>query len=93
MRRNTRRIALILWAVFAFVTWNVVFDRKVYEAAVHFTQEQIARQQRGETVATIESGFMPRVEQAAIGASLWSGLVLVAGLALVRLVDRRTGST
>ncbi len=65
--KHARRITLILWAVFAFVTWNVVFDRQVYEAAVHFTQEQIERQQRGETVATIESAFMPRVEQAAIG--------------------------
>jgi hypothetical protein len=78
-----------LWAVFAFVLWNVVFDRKVYESAVHFTQEQIARQQRGEAVASIESAFMPEVAQAALTASAWGGAAFVGSLVLIALVDRR----
>ena len=84
-----RRITLIVWAVFAFVTWNVVFDREVYLAAVEFTQEQIERYQRGETVSSIDAAFSPRVTRAAGRASAWSGAVLAVGAALAVLAGRK----
>ncbi len=91
MRASTpgKRTALILWAVFAFVVWNVAFDRQVYVAAVQFTQEQIERYQRGEPVRSIESAFAPRVGAAARDASIWGGAVLAAGVVLTLAVDRR----
>ena len=90
MRGNTgRKVALILWAAFAFVTWNVVYDRHVYVAAVQFTQEQIPRHQRGEQVSSIENGFAPQLGRAAFQASLWGGGVLVLGLALTAFAERR----
>ena len=91
MPANTtgRRTALILWAVLAFVVWNVAFDRQVYIAAVQFTQEQIERDQRGEPVRSIELAFSPRVRAAAWAASGWGVAVLAAGVLLTLAVDRR----
>jgi hypothetical protein len=94
MRGNTaRKTALVLWAAFAFVTWNVVFDRHVYVAAVQFTQAQIRSHQRGERVSSIESAFTPQLGHAARQATLWGGAVLVTGLLLIVFVDRRGGSS
>lgn len=83
-----RRVALIVWAAFAFVTWNVVFDRQVYLAAVEFSQQQIERYQRGEPVASIDAAFSPRVGQAAQRASVWGGAVLAAGVAVAAFAGR-----
>jgi hypothetical protein len=85
---RARRIALIVWAAFAFVTWNVVFDRQVYLAAVEFTQQQIERYQRGEAVVSIDAAFSPRVGQAAWRASLGGGAVLAVGAALAAFAGR-----
>ena len=83
-----RRITLIVWAAFAFVTWNVVFDRQVYLAAVEFTQQQVERYERGEAVSSIDAAFSPRVGQAAWQASAWGGAVLAVGVALATLAGR-----
>jgi hypothetical protein len=89
--RGSRRIVLIIWAAFAFVTWNVVFDRQVYLAAVEFTQQQIERHQRGEPVRSIDEGFRPRLRDAALRATLWGGSVLVAGIVLASVAGRQAG--
>jgi hypothetical protein len=80
--RDNGRAALIVWAVFAFVAWNVVFDRQVYVASMQFTQAQIERYQAGQPVSSIESAFRPQVRQAAWRASAWAGAVLAAGFFL-----------
>ena len=85
------RWALVLWAVFAFVVWNVVFDRRVYESSVRFTQEQIQAFQAGQPVASIDSAFRPQVRQAALEASAWGGSVLAAGFVLTMVVARKQG--
>jgi len=90
MRGSTARtVAIVLWVTFAFVTWNAVFDRHVYVAAVRFTQEQIRRQQRGEQVSSIEEAFAPELRRAAERASIWGGGVLASGLALTAWAARR----
>jgi hypothetical protein len=91
MRGNSaRKVALILWATFALVTWNVAFDRQVYLTGFQFTKEQIQRHQRGEQVSSIEEAFTPELGRAALRASIWGGAVLVAGLLLTALAGRRT---
>ena len=85
-----RRLEPWLWLLAAFVTWNVVFDREVAVAAIEFTREQILRYDRGEPVRTIEAAFWPRVGHAAMLASGWASLVLVAGLIIVRVSRRAT---
>lgn len=76
----TRRAAIGLWLAFAFVTWNVVFDRHVERATVEFTREQVLRHQQGEAVTSIHAGVSPRVREAAWLASAWVGPILAAGV-------------
>lgn len=83
---SARTIAL--WALFAFVVWNVAFDRQVSKAAYEFTQQQILRYQRSEPVNTIEEAFRPRVRDAAVLASAWTAGAVSAGLLLSRLVAK-----
>ena len=77
--RMRRGAVIALWIVFAFVTWNVIFDRQVAHAAVEFTREQIIRYQQGQATISIDVGFTPRVSGAALRASLWTAPILVAG--------------
>jgi hypothetical protein len=84
---TSRRVLLALWLAWAFVTWNVVFDRAVAVAGAEFTRDQIARHQKGEAVAFIEDAFSPRVGAAAVEASLYAAVILVTG-AVVMLRKR-----
>jgi hypothetical protein len=86
---TAKTVVVVLWFAFAFVTWNVVFDRHVYVSAVRFTQEQIQRHQRGERVSSIEEAFTPQLRVAALQASMWGGAALAVGLALAGVVLRR----
>jgi hypothetical protein len=85
-----QRVALALWAAFAFVTWNVVFDRHVYVTSVRYTQEQIRRHDRGERVSSIEEAFTPELGSAARRATMWSVAVLGVGVVLVLFLSRPT---
>ncbi len=84
-----RRLAIALWITFAFVTWNVVFDRGVADAAVELSRDQIVRYQQGAPVGSIDIRFRPRVRQAAVTATLYSGVVLLCGVGALMLADRR----
>jgi hypothetical protein len=86
----TRRSVVIgLWLVFAFLAWNVIFDRLVADAAAEFTQQQVLRQQAGERVTSIHDGFSPRVRDAALQASLWTAPIVAAGVVCVHFSFRR----
>lgn len=82
---------LLVWAIFAAVVWNVVFDRQVDVAAARFTRESVERYAAGGTPVTIETGYRPAVGRAAGQASLWAGGVLVVGVALTA-ARRRTAN-
>jgi hypothetical protein len=72
-------VVAALWAVLAFVTWNVLFDRRVNLAAEEFTRQQIVRAQNGGSPMSIHDGFSPRVRDAALQATLWVVPILGAG--------------
>ncbi len=71
-----RRFVIALWLTFAFVTWNVVFDRRVADAALAFTREQIMRYQEGAAGRSNRRRLQPDVWSAALHASLYAGAVL-----------------
>jgi hypothetical protein len=83
-----RRTVIILWLVFAFVTWNVVFDREVTVAGLAFTREQVLRYQQGQPVSSIDEAFSPRVRAAALEASGWAGAILAIGATVLLLTPR-----
>jgi hypothetical protein len=86
--KASARTALLVWAAFAFVIWNVVFDRRVYEASVSFTQQQIQTFQAGQPVSPIDAAFRPQVRRAAWEASAWGGSVLATGIAFTIVLKR-----
>ena len=83
-------VVAALWAVFAIVTWNVIYDRSVMVSATEFTREQIANHHAGRAVTPIHEGFSPRVRDAAVTATLWTVPVLAAGAASIAVTRRRT---
>jgi hypothetical protein len=83
-----RRTVVLLWLVFAFGTWNVVFDREVAVAGLAFTRDQVVRYQQGQPVTSIDEGFSPHVRAAALRASGWAGAVLALGVAVMRLTPQ-----
>jgi hypothetical protein len=87
---NRIGVAIALWLALAFVTWNVIFDRSVADAATAFTREQIVRYQQGQTLTSIHAGFSPRVALAAWHASLWVSPIVVAGGLAIFSTFRRT---
>lgn len=86
---KSRRIEIACWGLFAFVTWNVAFDREVALAGREFAREQIVRDERGEPVQTLDQAFTPRVHAAALMATGWTALVAAAGTAVVAIGSRR----
>jgi len=87
--RIGRGVVIALWIAFVFVTWNVIFDRHVANAAVEFTREQIVRYQQGRPTTSIDVGFSPRVRDAAWRASLWTSPIVVAGALSIYFGFRR----
>lgn len=84
-----RGVVVALWCVFAFVTWNVIFDRLVATAAVEFTRDQVMRHQGGQPLTSIHEGFSPRVREAALLASLWTVPVVAVGALSIFFSFRR----
>jgi hypothetical protein len=76
---SARRSERLWWAIFAFVTWNVVFDRAVAVAGSEFARQQILRHQQGQPVQSIDQAFSPHVRAAAVTATGWAGVVIAAG--------------
>jgi len=87
--RMRRGVVIALWVAFAFVSWNVIFDRHVATAAIEFTREQILRYQQGTATTSIDVGFSPRVREAALRASLWTSPIVVAGVLSIYFGFRR----
>ena len=86
---RSRRVEIVCWTLFAFVAWNVAFDREVAVAGSEFARQQIVRYQQGQPVETIDQAFTPRVHSAALIATGWAALVAVTGTAVIVFGSRR----
>jgi hypothetical protein len=87
--RARRRLAVALWAVLAFVVWNVVFDAEIKQAEVDYLTRQALHQAgRGPAVALF-AVMRPAVGHAARMAALWALPVAVAGIAATLFAARR----
>ena len=84
-----RAVVIALWGAFAFVAWNVIFDRLVWTAAMDFTREQITQHQAGQPLTSIHAGFSPQVGDAARRATLWTLPIIAAGVLTVYFSFRR----
>jgi len=86
---NRLSVAIALWAAFAFVTWNVIYDRYVAVSAVEFTRQQVLSYERGEPLTSIPDGFTPRVRDAAWRATLLVTPIVAGGAIAIYMTFRR----
>jgi hypothetical protein len=86
--RAAARIARVLWTIWAVILWNVVFDHVIVVGG----REYIAAADRAALSRTLpiryenmDTWMRPAVTRALWTATAAAGVVVVAGLALVRV--------
>lgn len=87
--RRRRRAALLAWAAFAVVVWNVVFDAFVIEAGRDYLTRQALHQQGLGPGVTVHQIMRPGVARGARIASVCGGAVAGCGVLGVWLAARR----
>jgi len=85
---NRRRLAAWLWIVWAFVVWNLVFDRVIIEAGREYVRLAVAASQDGGPFAKIEDTMRPARSRALWLASASAGVILVVGFVALRRATR-----
>ena len=90
MTVNRRRAARWLWILFAFVVWNVVFDRVIIDAGREYVRVADAAATGSSAYARIDDTMRPARSQALWLATASAGAILVVGLVAVRRAGRAT---
>lgn len=85
-----RAAALAVWAVFAALSFSVIFDFHTRVAAADFLAAQYQRRARGLPLDTIERGVRPLVRQAARQAAPWPLLIFAIGAGATLAAERHS---
>jgi hypothetical protein len=88
MAVDKRRVAAWLWVVWAFVVWNVVFDRVIVVAGRAYLAIARAAVRNGGAYALIEDTMRPARPRALWLATASAGMILVVGFVSLRRVRR-----
>ena len=84
------RLALALWAVWAVLVWNVVFDHVIVVAGREYITAATAAASRGGPYLRIDDWMQPAVSRALRMASASAAAILLVGMVSVRLATRRS---
>lgn len=88
------RVALALWAVFAFCVWNVVFDRVLVLAGRRYVYDAAVSAARNPPVfLRVEDAMAPARSRGVKLATAAAGAVLFTGAAGVGLAALGRGAT
>jgi hypothetical protein len=95
-RRREVRWAVGLWLGFAFVVWNVIFDRMLVLAGRRYSYEAYVRYRSTGEYLKIDDVMRPAVSRAFELATLTATAIVIVSMALIRMAaayDRKkTGS-
>jgi hypothetical protein len=91
--RRSVALAVVLWLVFAFVVWNVVFDRMVVLAGRRYSHDAVTLYRSTGRYLLIDDVMRPAVVHAVRVASAVGGGTAVVGLMLVGIAANREKST
>ena len=83
---RARRLAVALWLAMAVVVWNGLYDLRITLGVRDYLMKQALHDAGRGPAVTISSAMDDTVRDAVKVASLWGGIVLVAGLATVKLL-------
>ena len=92
MRLSYRRAtvaAVVLWLVFAFVVWNVVFDRIIVLAGRRYSHDATVLYRATGQYLLIDSVMRPAVAYGVKVASAVAGAIVVGALLLIRVAAGR----
>ena len=93
MRRLRHRraivVAIVLWLVFAFVVWNVVFDRIIVLAGRRYAHDATVLYRTTGQYLLIDSVMRPAVAYGVKVASAVAGGIVVGALLLIRVAALR----
>jgi len=93
MRRLSHRraivVAIVLWLVFAFVVWNVVFDRIIVLAGRRYSHDATVLYRSTGQYLLIDSVMRPAVAYGVKVASALAGAIVVVALLLIRVAALR----
>jgi hypothetical protein len=81
---NRPRLAAWLWIVWAFVVWNLVFDRVIIEAGREYVRLAVEASEGGGPYAKIEDTMRPARSRALRLATASAGVILVVGFVALR---------
>ena len=88
MTVNRPRLAAWLWVVWAFVVWNLVFDRVIIEAGRDYVRLASSTSQAGGSYARIEDTMRPARTRALWLASSSAAVILIVGFVAMRRASR-----
>lgn len=92
-RRRAVTAAVVLWLVFAFLVWNVIFDRLIVLAGRRYSHDATVYFRTTGKYLRIDDVMRPAIRNGALVASLSAGAIAVAALVLIRLAAARDART
>jgi hypothetical protein len=85
---RAERLAVALWTGLAVVAWNGLYDLRISLGVREYLLETALHEAgRGQAVVLAEAMRLT-VRDAVLVASLWAGIILIAGLGTVRMLRR-----
>jgi hypothetical protein len=85
---RSERLAVALWTGLAVVAWNGLYDLRISLGVREYLLETALHEAgRGQAVVLAEAMRLT-VRDAVLVASLWAGIILIAGLGTVRMLRR-----
>lgn len=79
--------AVVLWLVFAFLVWNVIFDRILVLAGRRYAHDAAVLFRTTGQYLLIDQVMRPAIAHAVRVASISAGIVVVVALALIRIAS------
>ena len=83
------RLAIALWAAWAFSVWNVVFDRVLVLAGRRYVYAAAVSERNANAYLRIDDWMRPAVARGFWVATLAGAAIFVVGVLLVRVATRR----
>ena len=87
---RARRLAAGLWLIMAVVVWNGLYDLRITLGVRDYLMKQALHEAGRGPAVTISNAMHETVGDAVAVASLWGGLILIAGLLTIRLLTRKS---
>jgi hypothetical protein len=82
-------VAVVLWLVFAFVVWNVIFDRIIVLAGRRYSHDATVLYRTTGRYLLIDDVMRPAIAHGVRVASSVAGAVALVALVLIRLAAAR----